>query len=49
MKLEFTDEMLNVIAEALMELPYKKSAPVIFEINRQMVEHKQQKEASNVN
>ena len=35
-KLELSDTMLNVIAEALGEMPSKKSLPVILEIQRQV-------------
>lgn len=35
-KLEFTQEQLAVIRNALNELPYKQAVPVIMEINKQI-------------
>lgn len=39
MKLELTQEQLQIIGAALAELPYRIAAPVIAEINRQIAAH----------
>ena len=36
MKLELTQEQLQIIGAALNELPYRVAAPLIAEINRQL-------------
>lgn len=36
MKLELTHEQLQIIGAALAELPYRVSAPLLAEINRQI-------------
>ena len=35
-KLELSDQILQTIQAALMELPYRMAAPVFHEINRQL-------------
>ena len=42
MKLELTQEQLQIIGAALAELPYRISAPLIAEIERQIVEQQKQ-------
>ncbi len=42
MQLQFTDEQLRVLNDALVQLPYWKAAPLIQSINEQIA--KQQKE-----
>ena len=37
MKLDLSEEHLHVIGAALAELPYKVAAPVIMEMNRQIM------------
>ena len=39
MKLELTQEQLQIIGAALNELPYRVAAPLIAEINRQITAH----------
>jgi hypothetical protein len=39
LKLEFSPQMMNVISEALMEMPFRIAAPVIAEIQRQLGEN----------
>ena len=43
MKLELTQEQLQIIGAALSELPYRLAAPVIAEINRQIAEQEKEK------
>ena len=43
MKLELTQEQLQIIGAALSELPYRLAAPVIAEINRQIEEQEKEK------
>ena len=37
MKLELTQEQLQIIGAALSEMPYRVAAPLVAEINRQIV------------
>lgn len=43
--LEFNSQQLSVISDALVNLPYRVSAPVIDEINRQIIEQQATTEA----
>lgn len=43
MHFELSDEILRVIDMGLQELPFKISAPVLSEINRQISEQQQKK------
>lgn len=45
MKLDLTEEHLQIIGAALSEMPYRVAAPVIAEINKQLAE--QQGEAAD--
>lgn len=42
--LNFTDEQMVILNEALIELPYKKAAPIIAEINKQLNDKKENEE-----
>lgn len=44
MKLELTQEQLQIIGAALSEMPYRVAAPMIAEINRQIAEQEKDKE-----
>ena len=44
MKLELTQEQLQIIGAALSEMPYRVAAPMIAEINRQIAEQEKEKE-----
>lgn len=43
--LEFNSQQLSAISDALVNLPYRVSAPVIDEINRQIIEQQATTEA----
>jgi hypothetical protein len=40
MKIEFNDQQLQVLSAALVELPYRVSAPLINHINQQIQEQR---------
>lgn len=42
MKLDLTQEQMQIIGAALAELPYRVAAPVIDEINRQIAAQQQE-------
>lgn len=39
MKIEFNEQQLSILNAALVELPYRMSAPLIAHINQQIKEH----------
>ena len=43
--IEFNHQHLSIISDALINLPYRVSAPVIDEINRQIIEQQATTEA----
>ena len=43
-KLELTDEQMGIVARALAELPYRVSAQLIVEINRQITPQMSQRQ-----
>lgn len=43
--IEFNHQHLSIISDALINLPYRVSAPIIDEINRQIIEQQAASEA----